>query len=104
MKLKLWVFLLFVSAALAGCGGADVPQSEMAIFPTTGAAPTPTSVSDGVLLGFYPGAYLKTRVNELVQIDAWMAPTGKRVSIAATFFDLEDPDLIRSVPAEMQAL
>ena len=103
-KSTLWIsFLCSLVLILAGCRSTDLQTSEKGNPLPTPATPSPTPAPEGLLLGVYPGDFLQARVAEVTAFDAWIAPTGKRVSIAATFIDFEDPDPIRAVPAEMEA-
>jgi len=90
-----------LTAVLAGCGWTDPQWAEQGTPAAVEIQPTP--VPDGVLLGVYPGGFLKDSIAEVTAFDEWIMPTGKRVSIAATFIDFEDPDPIRAVPAELEA-
>src|ERR1700694_2806824 len=43
-----------------------------------GAAPTAVSAEPFVFVGLYPGA-LQNKISTIQDVDAWIAPTGKRV-------------------------
>ena len=97
---------MILMAVLVGCQGGNVSLKDLqrAEQGTPAAVEIqPTPVPDGVLLGVYPGDFLKASIAEVTAFDEWIRPTGKRVSIAATFIDFEDPDPIRAVPAELEA-
>jgi hypothetical protein len=67
-----------------------------------GAAPSSARAEPVVLLGLYPPGLLQFQevVDTMLHVDEWLTPTGKRVSIAGGFMDIElDPAF--SVPAEL---
>ena len=100
MKNK-WIYYIILTAVLAGCAGTNPQRAEQGTLAAVEIQPMP--VPNGVLLGVYPGDFLKASIAEVTAFDEWIIPTGKRVSIAATFIDFEDPDPIRAVPAELEA-
>src|SRR5437763_717079 len=55
-------------------------------------AGVPVVFAEPVMLGLYPpGAALTTQgIDAIADVDTWLAPTGKRVSIAGTFVTVED--------------
>ncbi len=55
-------------------------------------AGVPVVSAEPVMLGLYPpGAALTTQgIDAIADVDTWIAPTGKRVSIAGTFVTVED--------------
>jgi len=57
---------------------------------------------EGVLLGIYPSGFIQYYVDDIIQLDAWLASVDKKTAIAATFLDFQDPDLETIVPAEME--
>ena len=65
-----------------------------------GLMPTAVGAEPFVLLGLYPGA-LQSEVNQIREVDAWLAPTGHRFTIAGDFMDLEFPNPSFNVPAEL---
>jgi hypothetical protein len=111
-KLLLWVLLL--SGLVTGCSAGELVTPD-AVPPSLTASleevvvPSPTSHSskevapEGVLLGVYPSGFLQNKVDELVQFDQWIEPTGKKITIAATFMDFEEGDDETFVPAELDA-
>jgi hypothetical protein len=104
MKRKRLNFLFLItlfSGLIWGCQVAPKDETKPTPF-TLDAKPLLTD-PEGVLLGVYPGGFLQYRIQEIRLFDEWIKPTGKRVSIAATFIDFEDPDPVRRVPAEMEA-
>ncbi len=54
-----------------------------------------------VLLGIYPNGLLQLNAPVIQEIDAWLAPTGRRVAIGGTFMDPEFPNPDWNVPAEL---
>jgi hypothetical protein len=65
-----------------------------------GLAPTAVSAEPRVLLGLYPGP-LQNEADQIQEVDAWLASTGQRVTIAGTFMDLEYENPQWNVPAEL---
>lgn len=109
MKRFPWVLLLLIIITISGCGvvGEMAPAGEeLKAEKRISVAPSPTPVRgepEDVLLGMYPTFLLQRTMHEFERFDRWIEPTGKKLSIAATFLDFEDPDIKRRVPAEMQA-
>lgn len=56
-----------------------------------------------VLLGIYPTLDLQQSVGDLVAVDAWVDDPAKRLSLAGTFMDIEDPFIDWDVPHELDA-
>ncbi len=90
---------------------ADTPPAgeEEESDPTQKAVPTEAAdkttqlpPAEGVLLGVYPRGFVQNTIEEIVAFDEWIASTGKRVSIAATFMNFNDPDLETHVPDELE--
>ena len=53
-------------------------------------APAAASGRNPVLLGVYPsGPDLASHLESLADIDAWIAPTGRRIALAGDFLDIE---------------
>jgi hypothetical protein len=68
---------------------------------TVGVTPTAVSAQPYVLLGLYPDGPLQNKVGLIRDVDSWLASTGKRVTIAGTFMDLEFPNPEWNVPHEL---
>ena len=81
---------------------AETAQEEPAATPEEKEAGS-SAAADGVLLGMYPSGFLRYYVEDVIEVDQWMAPTGKRHAVAATFMDFEDPDLEEHIPNELDA-
>lgn len=66
------------------------------------AAPATARAEPGALLGIYPqtGLSFPGAVDTITDIDTWLVPTGRRISIAGTFMDMEAPSYI---PGELNA-
>jgi hypothetical protein len=67
-----------------------------------GVAPTAVSAEPFVFVGLYPGA-LQNKISTIQDVDAWIAPTGKRVALAGTFMDWEFPNPGFNVPADLDS-
>jgi hypothetical protein len=68
----------------------------------SGATPWPAGAEPVVLLGLYPPGSLQTPgvVETVPDVDTWLVPTGKQVSIVGDFMDIEvNPDF--NIPAEL---
>src|SRR5687767_6003886 len=69
-----------------------------------GAVPgaVPAGAEPGALLGIYPQTGLQSpgAIDSIAEIDTWLAPTGRRISIAGTWMDIEAP---WDVPGELDA-
>jgi len=77
--------------------------SETSLITTPAEDESPLETGSGVLLGIYPSGFIQNNVDEIIQLDAWLAGIGKKTAIAATFMDFQDPDVSTSVPAELDA-
>ena len=122
---KIWILMSLIILLLAGCGGEDISPTEQGVpQPTdtdealpssspTGAPeatektvedqPTAAPLPEGVVLGVYPSGFLQDTIQELEEFDRWMEPTGKGITIAATFMDFEEGDAETFVPAELES-
>ncbi len=76
---------------------------ETTLVPDPTARPSGETAPSGVILGIYPSGFLQQRVDELIKFDHWIQPTGKRITIAATFMDFEEGNSETFVPAELDA-
>jgi len=70
---------------------------------TLGVTPRAVGAEPYVLLGLYPDGPLQVDTYQIQEVDTWIAPTGKRVTIAGDFMDLEYPNPSYNVPAELNA-
>mgnify|MGYP006291484767 CR=1 FL=1 len=98
---KKFLLILAIIMVLTACG-----TLEQTVGHPTAGSPTlePSPKTNGkVLLGVYPSGFIRYYGYEIEEFEDWMEPTGRKISIAGTFMDFEDPDLLRLVPAEMEA-
>lgn len=68
-----------------------------------GVMPAPVGAEPPVLLGLYTDGPLQTATYQIQDVDTWVAPTGRRLTIAGDFMDLEFPNPSYNVPAELNA-
>ena len=68
-----------------------------------GMAPTATCAEPPVLLGIYPDGILQdpAAINQIKDIDTWLATPGRRIGIAGAFMGLEFPNPDWNVPHEL---
>lgn len=61
------------------------------------------TVEPPVLLGLYTSHSLQATSGEVAEVDEWLAPSRRSISLAGTFMDLEWPNPGYNVPAELEA-
>ncbi len=110
MKKRHAVVFVFLLLSLVGCTpNQDDSPPDMAATSETSLITTPAEgdstleTENRVLLGIYPSGFIQNNVDKIIQLDAWLAGVGKKTAIAATFLDFQDPDVITSLPAELDA-
>lgn len=79
------------------------PLLMLVVAGAIGVMPMAAGAEPFVLLGLYPDGALQSVVSQIQEVDAWLAPVGKRVAIAGDFMDFEFPNPSFNVPAELDA-
>lgn len=89
-------------AAFAHVTGRSLVMLLVILALGSGVGVSPVDAEPVVLLGLYPPGSLQlpSVVNTIAEVDNWLAPTGKRVSLAGDFMDIELHPAY-NVPAEL---
>jgi len=110
MKQRFTLGFVFLLSFLVGCTPNQgdpiinwVEMRETAVIETSLQDDSSLNTEGGILLGIYPSGFIQYYVDEIIQLDAWLAGIDKKTAIAATFLDFQDPDVSTSVPAELDA-
>ena len=110
MKQRYTLGFLFLLLSLVGCTlNQDDPivnwvaMRETPLIATSLPDDSSSQTASGILLGIYPSGFIQHTVDEIIQLDAWTASVEKKTAIAATFLDFQDPDVMTSLPTELDA-